>query len=78
MTSSKLANRNEFFSALAAIFHGLLGRTIRLEGLLALMIDNCKACSGFPNNVQPIKNELDAVVTTVTQLISVFDKEVSK
>lgn len=78
MTSSKSANRSEFMAALATIFHGLLGRSIRLEGLLALHIENCKACSGYANNVEPIKYELDAVVNTVNQLIDVFDKEANK
>lgn len=63
---------------MAIILHRLLGRTVRMEGLIGLMQENCKACSGYPDQIQPIKHEIDAITTTVSQLVDVFDKEVLK
>jgi len=73
-----LANKNELLSSMSIILHRMLGRTVRMEGLCALMKENCKACSSYPDQVEPIKAELDRIVMTVSQLIDAFDKEVNK
>jgi hypothetical protein len=63
---------------MSIILHGMLGRAVRAEGLMALMVENCRTCSAFPDEIKPLKFELDALVTTVSQLIDVFDKATHK
>ena len=65
-------------SSMSVILHGMLGRAVRIEGLAALMVENCKACSSFPDEVKPMKAELDLLFNTINQLIEVFDKGVRK
>jgi hypothetical protein len=66
---------NRTIASLAVILNRLLGKAVRMEGLLALMIENCKTCSGFPDQIQPLKKELDSLVTTVEQMVETFTKE---
>ena len=63
-------------SSLAIILNRMLGHTVRMEGFLGLMKENCKACSSFPDHYPELKRELDTVVIVVEQLLEVFDKEV--
>ena len=62
-------------AALATILNRMLGHTVRMEGFLGLMRENCKACSSFPDHYPELKRELDTMVTIIEQLIEVFEKE---
>ena len=66
---------NQAIQSLAVISNRMLERTIRMEGFLGMMSENCKACSSFPEHYPELKRELDAVIKTVEQLIEVLTKE---
>lgn len=68
----------QFTAALATILLSLHSRMIRVEGFTALMQENCKACSGYPDQVEPIKMEVDSMLKVVIQLLDVFEKETRK
>ena len=61
--------------SLSVILNRMLERSIRMEGFLGMMSENCKACSSFPEHYPELKRELDALTSSVEQLIGVLTKE---
>jgi hypothetical protein len=62
-------------AALVSYLRKTLGTAVRASGFLALTQQNCKACSAYPDNIEPAQKDVGDVIDRLDQLIEVVAKK---